>query len=608
MEFEKNTETKINPPAAGPGTAKTSPSEPASSAPEPSEETSAKKKTRKERRAEKKLEKARKKEEKKAEKKARKADSAGEKQAKQEKKQKKQQKKNKGSEKEHRFHPVQKIENGAAAVIDAHDRIQAAVDRFFAALLFSILYSYHQAQLQYKENFRRMMSGFFGIVVVVCMLLLIFDHFIVYQYSYNGRVLGYVKDQNEVYDILDVAGEELSNINDANIKFTANSNVTFKKVSAANKDVDQSDEVLNKLTYMTEIEVIGYGIYEGNNLLAVLDTESNANQVLDDVLNYYRTPDSGMKIKSIKFKNHVEVKPVNVLLTSVQTREDAEKMLEKGGDLKINHIVMEDETMDSLSNTYGMNRANIVKSGEDNGAFSVTAGDEVKMTKTVQPITVSMSEYGTMKETVKYKVVKKKTKDMYRGDTAVKQKGENGSQLITGTIYYENGKEVNRDIKSKEVLKKTVDEILLVGTNDKPKWYPTGTFKFPVANPVITSYFGSRWGTTHEGLDFSASTGTPIYASDGGTVIRASNFAGYGLCVDIQHKNGTFTRYGHNSKLLVSAGDKVAQGEKIALAGSTGHSTGPHCHFEIHPNGGAAVDPYPYLYGTTKGDKVDSGL
>ena len=125
-------------------------------------------------------------------------------------------------------------------------------------------------------------------------------------------------------------------------------------------------------------------------------------------------------------------------------------------------------------------------------------------------------------------------------------------------------------------------------------------------NEVITSYFGSRWGRVHGGLDFGMPIGTPIYASDGGTVSRASYYAGYGLCIEVTHNNGTFTRYGHCSKVVVNVGDKVAQGEKIGEVGNTGNSTGPHLHFEIHPNGGEYVDPYPYIYGSNKGNSVNN--
>lgn len=533
------------------------------------------------------------------------------------------------------------IVDEAADVISTHDRIQASVDRFFAAMKYSLVYEMNDARIRYKHNATGMLTAFFGTIVIICFMLLVFDHETSYQYSYNGRILGYVDDQEQVYNILNIAGEKLSKVNDAKIRFKVGQNITFKKVSSSNKDIDTADQALNKLTYMTEIDVVGYGIYEKDRLLAVVESKSVADKVLDDVVNYYRTPDKGMQLQKIGFKHHVEVKPVNVMLTSVMTRNEAEDILENGGKMSLQHIVMEDENTAKLQEIYSADSQEIrvigqsdsnreeeeadttekgdknVSKGEKKDAATalsaVTAsirtpesGDKIEIDRKVEPITVEMTEDGTMSEVIEYKTIEKKTKEMYRGDREVTQKGVNGRQIITGTVVYQNGKEVKRDIREKEVLKKSVDKIVLVGTNDKPKWYPTGHYIIPVKNEVITSYFGSRWGRIHGGLDFGMPIGTPIYASDGGTVTRASYFAGYGLCVEVTHNNGTFTRYGHCSAVKCKVGDKVAQGQKIALVGNTGNSTGPHLHFEIHPHGGEYVDPYPYLYGSNKGNQLNN--
>ncbi|GAX43051.1 peptidase M23B [Tolypothrix sp. NIES-4075] len=116
------------------------------------------------------------------------------------------------------------------------------------------------------------------------------------------------------------------------------------------------------------------------------------------------------------------------------------------------------------------------------------------------------------------------------------------------------------------------------------------------AKGVLTSGFGMRWGRPHKGIDVANGTGTPIYASADGVIEKAGwNNGGYGNVVDIRHNDGSMTRYGHNSKILVQAGQQVHQGDTIALMGSTGFSTGPHSHFEIHPSGKGAVNPIAFL-------------
>ncbi len=118
-------------------------------------------------------------------------------------------------------------------------------------------------------------------------------------------------------------------------------------------------------------------------------------------------------------------------------------------------------------------------------------------------------------------------------------------------------------------------------------------FIWPV-NGTVVSGFGMRWGRMHEGIDITASTGTPIWAAAAGTVIHAGWLGGYGNLVVVDHGDGLATAYAHASAILVSVGQSVSQGETIALVGSTGNSSGPHLHFEVRVNGDA-VDPLFYL-------------
>lgn len=128
--------------------------------------------------------------------------------------------------------------------------------------------------------------------------------------------------------------------------------------------------------------------------------------------------------------------------------------------------------------------------------------------------------------------------------------------------------------------------------------YNGGTFQWPVAGDgggVVTSPYGPRWGRMHQGIDIGCATGTPIVAGESGTVIGATYSSSMGNYVLIDHGNGVSTVYMHNSSLVVSVGQTVARGQLIAYAGSTGNSTGPHCHFGVRING-TYVDPAPYLY------------
>lgn len=126
----------------------------------------------------------------------------------------------------------------------------------------------------------------------------------------------------------------------------------------------------------------------------------------------------------------------------------------------------------------------------------------------------------------------------------------------------------------------------------------------PNSSPVAAAYSSSSYGwridplnghrAFHEGLDFPAAVGMPVYAAADGIVTTAVQTPDYGNLLKIEHGSGLETRYAHNSRLLVKAGERVTKGQKIALIGSTGRSTGPHLHYEIRLNGNP-LDPREYL-------------
>ncbi|MEL7037292.1 MAG: peptidoglycan DD-metalloendopeptidase family protein [Cyanobacteria bacterium J06592_8] len=131
-------------------------------------------------------------------------------------------------------------------------------------------------------------------------------------------------------------------------------------------------------------------------------------------------------------------------------------------------------------------------------------------------------------------------------------------------------------------------------------YLPGGSMRFNgyiwPSRGVLTSGYGWRWGRMHRGIDIAAPIGTPIFAAAPGVITYAGwNSGGYGNLVEIEHPDGSLTVYAHNSRILVTKGQKVAQGQQVSEMGSTGRSTGPHLHFEIHPSGNGAVNPMALL-------------
>jgi murein DD-endopeptidase MepM/ murein hydrolase activator NlpD len=156
--------------------------------------------------------------------------------------------------------------------------------------------------------------------------------------------------------------------------------------------------------------------------------------------------------------------------------------------------------------------------------------------------------------------------------------------------------DLQNQLSSREQQLGVLENLILTRELNK-QVYPEGR---PVAEGFISSYFGTRadpftgYSAVHKGVDFAGPEGTKVSTVAAGLVTFAGERAGYGQMVEINHGNGLSTRYAHSEKLLVKQGDMVRKGQEVALIGSTGHSTGPHLHFEVLKNG-LQVDPSRFI-------------
>jgi murein DD-endopeptidase MepM/ murein hydrolase activator NlpD len=185
---------------------------------------------------------------------------------------------------------------------------------------------------------------------------------------------------------------------------------------------------------------------------------------------------------------------------------------------------------------------------------------------------------------------------IYEGDSVVMKEGAPGENLITESIIYINGQEQSRNIVDKVMTKQPVTEVVANGTAPRPLTASYGEYIWPTEG-IITSNFGYRTGfgsSNHQGIDIAGDYGQNIVAADGGEVILADWYYGYGNLVQIKHDNGDVSYYGHCSSMLVTEGERVYQGQEIALMGATGVASGVHLHFEVRQNG-EPVDPLTVL-------------
>ena len=216
---------------------------------------------------------------------------------------------------------------------------------------------------------------------------------------------------------------------------------------------------------------------------------------------------------------------------------------------------------------------------------------------------------------ISYDIVEEKNSTKYTNFEEVKKAGQKGEELVTERFTVTNGIQAQgSEIVSSKTIKEPVDQIVVVGTK-RPTGggpsilYPplsTGTWGWPTARPyVITSYFASRWGTHHDGVDISGTGfGSPIYAIGTGTVVYVYSGCparGYGLSdtcggslgnyIVIDHGNNMYGLYAHNAQNNVFVGQTVSRGQVIGTMGSSGRATGVHLHFAISRG-------YPYSAGS----------
>ena len=490
---------------------------------------------------------------------------------------------------------IDSMEEICAAPLFVIDKVQDKVSDSLAKFGRNFAIAFQKIINTYKASWKTIATGCLALCVLCSFMLIVFDKFTVYEYAYNGKVLGYVGSQEDVTNVLQIAGEELNEVNtetEQEIEFTANDNISFSLVRAAGKDTDDVDTTINKLAYMTDVEVVASAIYDGDNLVTIVKDDDEAERLLAEVKTVLGTPDKGMELISAEFSKNLEIRPINVLLTSVQSNSSAKKQMTEGDDVNFYRLVEQGEDIESIASTFGVKNDDIYSEKNDEILKEVHQGDKICIHKKVEPVSVKMVEKGRMKEIVPYETIEKKSKKFYIGDEIVVKNGVKGVQIFEGTLTKIGGKVAKRDTKELDVITKKVNKVVYIGTSKKPVTEPTGIFKNPMkpGTYIISSRPGWRWGRVHEGVDMASYTGCHVFASDGGTVISASYANGYGNCIDIKHNDGWITRYAHLSYIGVSVGQKVYQGQYIGNVGSTGNSTGPHLHFETRKNG-IFVDP-----------------
>ncbi len=294
-------------------------------------------------------------------------------------------------------------------------------------------------------------------------------------------------------------------------------------------------------------------------------------------------------VTALEFDENVKIVQTFVSNEQIMSLEDAVNAVTKDKEANKVYEVVSGDTLSGIAKKFDIPLSKIYQMNEGLNENSVIdIGDLIVVTVPEPELSVIVIENKTYEESYSLPVKYVYNEKQFSTYEKVIQEGSDGYREVNADISYRNNLEVSREVLSSKEIKAPVERIIEIGTLTPP------TYIKPVSGGTITDLFGYRWGRLHAGVDWGCSTGTAVRASASGKVIQSGWRGTYGYCIEIRHSDGSRTKYAHLSKMYVSVGEYVDQGERIALSGNTGFSTGPHLHFEIII-GGSPVNPLNYV-------------
>lgn len=409
----------------------------------------------------------------------------------------------------------------------------------------------------------------------------------------DGKELCKVRDSQQLDIVLEKLESDLEKKYQHELEILNDFEVQPSK--AKDKEIASEEELYNVLEENVNYSIMAYAIVVNGNPVGVVNSEYEANTVLEEVKNYFTEGYDQESIMEVNTEEDVEIEKVNASSTEIKTAEELADYIIKGTDEEQKYIVEEGDTYWTIAEYFNMSLDELISANPSSDSEHIQIGDELNLVVPKPFVNVQVTRKITQEEKTPYETEYQYVSYMYNDEQVVERRGEYGVSEIEAIVTEQNGIQIAKEVVTEKVITQPTTEIVTTGTQDPPPRIGTGTFINPLPGATISSRFGSRSGGFHRGLDMAKSTGSSIKAADGGTVISAGWDGSYGYSILINHGGGFTTRYAHCSEMYVSAGDKIYQGQIIAAVGSTGVSTGPHLHFEVMKYG-SVVNPASYIY------------
>ncbi len=417
---------------------------------------------------------------------------------------------------------------------------------------------------------------------------------------YDGNNIGYIADEGVFNDAQQAVSERIIYEEyEKPIDFLPE----YSLCLIDKTDLSDSDELADRIINASDNKIeMSSGLYiDGSFMGAVTDSEALI-KVLDQKLEPFKKENPNAEVA---FTNKIEIKNGLYPVSSVVDTSNIQNEMNQSVETEQTYTVQPNDTPLLIASRNGIEYSEL-KALNPDIEDELLIGQEVLIQKATPKLSVSVVDTIQYSEEIPYESTTVETDKELNTYKEVTTEGKNGEKQITAKVTYINGVETERTVLDTTVLSEPVDEVITKGTREPVISYPSysgsgsssssssagGGFIWPVAGGYVSC---GIWGYSgHTGMDIAAPQNTPIYASKSGRVVLAVNSGPYGKHIIIDHGNGVTTLYAHCNALAVSAGQYVSQGEVIGYVGTTGNSSGNHCHFEIRVNG-SYMNPANYI-------------
>ncbi|MBS4175214.1 M23 family metallopeptidase [Bacillus sp. FJAT-49736] len=434
----------------------------------------------------------------------------------------------------------------------------------------------------------------------------------VYHVYINQQYIGTVSDK-EIIEKL--ANEKINNAQNQfeNDQINIENEITYIPEQVFRPQTND-DEAVQKASELFTVKSDATAIVIDGKPTAYVRDEQEANEVIENIkLHYVSKKDLAAiqeqkelqqplpplkkkqsRILDVNLDEKVSIQKDEVAPNQILSVDQAVDYLLKGTLKEKKYTVKDGDVLGQIAIDHHLKQKQILEMNPGIKEDSLKIGQELKVTAYVPLVHVIVQRETYKVEKVPYKKEIIEDKTMFKGDSKVRQKGQNGKSEITYIVTEENGTVTKKDIQKEKVIKKPVKYIVVQGTKVIPS-RGSGSLSWPTNGGYVSSRMGYRWGKLHKGIDIARPSDRTIKAADNGVVVEAGwDSGGYGNMIKIDHRNGYVTIYGHLSSINVSVGQTVSKGSSIGIMGDTGDSTGIHLHFELHVNG-SLKNPLDYL-------------